>query len=190
MVEHFDFMLHKPVRCVSQFINNNRRKKTVLGDLYDFPEGTMAIGRLDADTEGLLLLTTDGKFSQEVRSNAYEKEYWVQVHGQVNELALRKLKEGVTITVGSEDYLTKPAKVELHTDVDAIPPNPRKDRDPRHGPKTWIKIIISEGKNRQVRKMTAAVGHPTLRLIRWRIGNITLKGMAASEVKVLNRSLL
>lgn len=187
MVEHFDFMMHKPVRCVSQFINNNRRKKTVLGDLYNFPEGTMAIGRLDADTEGLLLLTTDGKFSQEVRSSKFEKEYWVQVHGEVGETALQQLRKGVTITVGNEDYLTKPAKVELHEDLASIPPNPRKERDPRHGPKSWIKITIREGKNRQVRKMTAAVGHPTLRLIRWRIANLTVEALAPGKVVSFER---
>lgn len=190
MVEHQDFILHKPVRCLSQFVQNGKRKKKLLGDIYDFPEGTMAIGRLDADTEGLLLLTTDGKFSADVRSAKFEKEYWVQVDGVIDELALKSLQEGVEISIEGESYKTLPAKATLHDDIAQIPPNPRKERDPSHGPMSWIKLVINEGKFRQVRKMTAVVGHPTIRLIRWRIGNQTLGDLKPGEVKRLDRKEL
>lgn len=188
MVERQDFIIHKPVRCLSQFVQNGKRKKKLLGDYYNFPEGTMAVGRLDAETEGLLLLTTDGKWSQEIRSSKYEKEYWVQVDGRIDEPALDALRKGVDISVEGIVYHTKPAVVEIHQQVADIPPNPRKERDPAHGPMTWIKLVIKEGKYRQVRKMTAVVGFPTIRLIRWRIGNVTLAGVEPGQVKVLDRN--
>ncbi|SFT80272.1 23S rRNA pseudouridine2457 synthase [Lishizhenia tianjinensis] len=190
MVDHQDFIMHKPVRCLSQFVQNGKRKKKLLGDYYDFPEGTMAIGRLDAETEGLLFLTTDGQLSEDVRSSKYEKEYWVQVDGSIDDAALHTLRTGVEISVEGESYLTQPAKVEVHQELTRIPKNPRKERDPKHGPMTWLKLTISEGKYRQVRKMTAAVGFPTVRLVRWRIGGVTLEGLTPGEVKVLDRNSL
>ena len=95
---------------ISQFVNPAKRKKKLLGDLYDFPKGTMAIGRLDVPSEGLLLLTTDGKVSAEIRSHKYEKEYYVQVDGVITEEAVEKLKTGVEIGVKGEKYITKPGK--------------------------------------------------------------------------------
>jgi 23S rRNA pseudouridine2457 synthase len=95
---------------ISQFINPAKRKKKLLGDLYDFPSGTMAIGRLDVASEGLLFLTTNGKVSEEIRSNKYEKEYYVQVDGIINQEAVEKLKKGVEIGVNGNKYKTKPGK--------------------------------------------------------------------------------
>lgn len=167
---------------ISQFINNKRRKKRVLGDLYPFPLGTMAIGRLDAKTEGLLLLTTDGKESARIRSKEIEKEYWAQLDGEVTDSAIEKLQTGVLIKNEGVDYLTKPAKAKRITDVNRLQPSNFKIRDERHGPTSWISLTINEGKFKQVRKMTAIVGFPTLRLVRVRIGKIQLGSLKLEEV--------
>ncbi|TMM30698.1 pseudouridine synthase [Polaribacter aestuariivivens] len=180
-------MIHKPWGMISQFVNPAKRKKKLLGDLYDFPEGTMAIGRLDVPSEGLLLLTTDGKVSAEIRSNKFEKEYCVQVDGQITQEAIEKLKKGVEIGFNGKKYVTKPGKASMINDP-KFPLRSQKIRDERHGPTSWISITIKEGKFRQVRKMTAAVGYPTLRLIRVRIGEIELGNLevgAVKEVKTL-----
>ena len=159
---------------ISQFVNPAKRKKKLLGDLHDFPLGTMAIGRLDVASEGLLLLTTNGKVSEEIRSSKYEKEYYVQVDGLITQEAVALLKTGVEIGFDGKKYITKPGKAFLIDDP-KFPLRTQKIRDERHGPTSWISIIIREGKFRQVRKMTAAVGYPTLRLIRVRIGEIELE---------------
>jgi 23S rRNA pseudouridine2457 synthase len=166
---------------ISQFVNPAKRKKKLLGELYDFPEGTMAIGRLDVPSEGLLLLTTNGKVSEEIRSSKYEKEYYVQVDGILTNAALEKLKTGVEIGFSGKKYTTKPGKA-FTIDPPNFPLRSQKIRDERHGPTSWVSIIIREGKFRQVRKMTAAVGFPTLRLIRIRIGAILLDDLAVSGV--------
>lgn len=182
MIEkHRHFIIHKPWGMISQFVNPAKRKKKLLGELYDFPEGTMAIGRLDVASEGLLLLTTDGKISEEIRSTKYEKEYYVQVDGIITQDAVEKLKKGVEIGFNGKKYMTKPGKAFLINDP-KFPLRSQKIRDERHGPTSWISISIREGKFRQVRKMTAAVGYPTLRLIRVRIGEIELGNLKVSEV--------
>lgn len=178
---HRHFILFKPYGYVSQFVSETKKKK-VLGALYDFPEGTMAIGRLDEASEGLLLLTTDGKASELVRSSKVEKEYYAQVDGFIPEEALRQLREGIEIRTEKELHQTKPCKVRKLEKAPALPERARKIRDERHGPTSWVSITLTEGKFRQVRKMTAAVGFPTLRLVRARIGNMTIAGMAAGEV--------
>lgn len=179
-------MLHKPYGYLSQFVNNeNRRKnKRLLGELGNFPEGTMSIGRLDEKSEGLLLLTTNGKASQLIRGRKVDKEYWVQVDGIITKEAVEKLRAGVEITTRKQTYLTLPAKAEILDSIPNFPPSPRmRIRDDRHGPTSWVSITINEGKFRQVRKMTAVVGYPTLRLIRVRIGNMDLRDLAAGEWK-------
>ncbi|MGB0932778.1 MAG: pseudouridine synthase [Lishizhenia sp.] len=177
-------MLHKPVGAVCQFVPTAKRKKILLGDFYDFPEGTMSIGRLDADSEGLLLLTTDGKVSNNIRQKNIEKEYYVQVDGEITDEAIETLQEGVEIGLpGGKKYQTLPCKAKKVTDLSNIPPNQKKERDARHGPKSWASITVTEGKFRQVRKMTAAVGFPTLRLVRIRIDTYTLGDLNVGEVK-------
>lgn len=187
MIEkHRHFIIHKPWGMISQFVNPAKRKKKLLGDLHDFPLGTMAIGRLDVASEGLLLLTTNGKVSEEIRSSKYEKEYYVQVDGLITQEALALLKTGVEIGFDGKKYITKPGKAFLIDDP-KFPLRTQKIRDERHGPTSWVSIIIREGKFRQVRKMTAAVGYPTLRLIRIRIGEIELDNLEINGVKeVLN----
>jgi 23S rRNA pseudouridine2457 synthase len=173
---HRHFILHKPYGYLSQFIYEGKRKKRKkrLGELYEFPKGSMAIGRLDETSEGLLLLTTDGKVSEYIRSKKVDKEYYVQVDGIITQKAIEQLKKGVEIGFNGTKYLTKPCEANLIASVEHLPLENRHVRDERHGPKSWASITITEGKFRQVRKMTAAVGFPTLRLIRVRIGHIYL----------------
>ncbi|RTY87259.1 pseudouridine synthase [Flavobacterium sp. GT3R68] len=181
-MQHSHYIIHKPYGYLSQFIYELKRKKKLLGELYDFPAGTMAIGRLDEDSEGLLLLTTDGKVSEMVRSKKVDKEYYVQVDGIITQEAIDKIKKGVEIGFNGTKYITKPCDAFLVKEVPAFGTRGKKIRDERHGPTSWVSITVNEGKFRQVRKMTAAVGFPTLRLIRVRIGNVYLKDLQAGEV--------
>ncbi len=156
----------------------------MLGELHDFPAGTMAIGRLDEDSEGLLLLTTNGKTSEQVRSKKVEKEYLAQVDGLITEEAILALQQGVEIGLGrGVRYTTLPCNVYRLEEDPGFAERSRRIRDERHGPTSWVSITLTEGKNRQVRKMTAAAGFPTLRLIRVRIGEIRLKDMLPGAVQ-------
>ena len=178
---HRHFMIYKPYGFLSQFVYEQKRKKKLLGVLHDFPDGTMAIGRLDEDSEGLLLLTTDGKVSQAVRSKKVLKEYYVQVDGIITDEAIDLLKKGVEIGFDGEKYTTLPCEAKKIENPN-FEIRSKKVRDDRHGPTTWASITVSEGKFRQVRKMTAAVGFPTLRLVRVRVGNVHLNQMKSGEV--------
>lgn len=178
---HRHFMIFKPYGYLSQFVYEQKRKKKLLSELYDFPEGTMAIGRLDEDSEGLLLLTTNGKVSEAVRSKKVDKEYYVQVDGIITDEAIELLKNGVEIGFEGEKYITLPCQARK-IDNPNFEVRSKKVRDDRHGPTSWASITVNEGKFRQVRKMTAAVGFPTLRLVRVRIGNVHLNQMKSGEV--------
>ena len=304
--QHQHLKLYKPAKVLSQFVFNHRkrRNRTLLGEFVDAAafqnnntdnnNNLMAIGRLDEDSEGLLLLTTDGKVSKLVRGRMVEKEYWLQVNGQITEDALEHLRDGVQICIPSSKtssssptsssiighgrnrinsndsergvtgmtmYTTLPCRASrLETVVvenntmhdrtadDDLPPRrqnnnnmatKRRKRKFRgacnmcgntghkaleceqnsiidrnyeqqtkasafalppgispssrlpirdHGPTSWISITITEGKYRQVRKMTSVVGYPTLRLVRVRIGNFTLDGMKEGEVRILRQA--
>lgn len=181
-MKHRHYIIHKPYGYLSQFIYELKRKKQLLGQLYDFAEGTMAIGRLDEDSEGLLLLTTDGMMSETVRSKKVSKEYYAQVDGIITEEAVEKLKNGVEIGFNGKKYITRKCEAFLLTTTPGFAPRTQKIRDERHGPTSWVSITLTEGKFRQVRKMTSAVGFPTLRLIRVRIGNIHLNGLESGGV--------
>lgn len=153
-----------------------------MGELYAFPEGTMAIGRLDEDSEGLLLLTTDGKVSEQIRSKKVDKEYYVQVDGVITQDAIDEIKKGVEIGFNGTKYITKRCEARLIQEIPNFGVRGKKIRDERHGPTSWASITVNEGKFRQVRKMTAAVGFPTLRLVRVRIGNVHLNDLQSGEV--------
>ncbi len=187
---HRHFILHKPYGYLSQFVYELKRKKKLLGELHDFPAGTMAIGRLDEDSEGLLLLTTDGKMSEIVRGKKVDKEYYVQVDGVITQEAIDMIKEGVEIGFDGGKYKTKKCESRLITEIPDFGPRGKKIRDERHGPTSWASITVNEGKFRQVRKMTAAVCFPTLRLVRVRIGNVYLNDLKAGEVReIMNYEL-
>lgn len=186
--KHQHFIIFKPYGYLSQFTNNQtkRTNKKLLGELYNFPKNTMAIGRLDEHSEGLLLLTTDGKTSEFIRSSKVEKEYFAQVDGNITQEAIQKLKNGVEISTETGKYTTKPCLVFKLAQLPQLPKRAKKIRDERHGSTSWISITLKEGKFRQVRKMTAIVGFPTLRLVRIRIGTIHINNMIAGEVKEVN----
>lgn len=189
MPDHRHFIHHKPFGYLCQFVCELPKKKLV-GNLYDFPEGTMAIGRLDEQSEGLLLLTTDGQVSEHVRSRKIEKEYYAQLDGLITDEAVEQLKQGVEIGIREVKYRTMPCTVFRLENDPGFAPRTRKIRDDRHGPTSWVSITLTEGKYRQVRKMTAAAGFPTLRLVRIRIGNILLGDLKAGEVKEVDRFVI
>ena len=182
--EHRHFIIFKPFGCLSQFASNDSKQqsKIFLGSLHDFPEGIMAIGRLDEKSEGILLLTTDGKMSAHINSRKVEKEYYAQVDGDISTEALQELKTGVEIGFDGGKYKTKPCKAMKLEGAPDLPNRGKKIRDDRHGPTSWVSITLKEGKFRQVRKMTSAVGFPTLRLVRVRVGGIHINNMQAGDV--------
>jgi len=182
-MKHQHYLIHKPYGYLSQFIYELKRRKKLLGELYDFPLGTMAIGRLDEDSEGLLLLTTDGMMSEIVRGKKVSKEYYAQVDGIITQQAVDQLKGGVEIGFNGKKYTTRKCEAFLLNEIPDFPARTQKIRDERHGPTSWVSITLNEGKFRQVRKMTAAVGFPTLRLVRVRIGDIHLNDLKSGEVR-------
>ncbi len=143
----------------------------------------MAIGRLDEDSEGLLLFTTDGRASMEIRNKNIEKEYYVQVDGVIGDDAIEILRGGIEISIEGRKYKTLPCNVTRLEDEPLLPPRARNIRGAHHGPTSWISVTITEGKFRQVRKMTAAAGFPTLRLVRVRVGETVLGELKPGEVK-------
>lgn len=185
-MENAYYKIYKPYGYLSQFVNNqNRRKnKKLLSEIYNLSESIMAVGRLDEKSEGLLLLTTDGKFSNHITSSKIEKEYHVMVDGLITNEQIEILKGGVEISVNGKPYLTKPCDSELLKDTSHIVE--RFVRDEKHGPTSWLKITLKEGKFRQVRKMTAKIGFPTLRLVRVRIGNYYLEDMKPEDIKTIS----
>ncbi|AUC81487.1 pseudouridine synthase [Lacinutrix sp. Bg11-31] len=188
MNNHNHFKIYKPYGMLSQFASNStqQKRKRFLGELGNFPEGTMPIGRLDEKSEGLLLLTTDGKLSDYINSSGIEKEYYALVDGAITQEKIEELQKGVEIGFDGKKYQTKPCKVfKLESEPD-FPERSKKIRDARHGPVSWVSLTITEGKFRQVRKMTSAVGFPTLRLVRVRVGNIAINNMKNEEVRPIN----
>ena len=185
---HKHFKIYKPFGYLSQFESNakHERKKKFLGELYDFPQGTMAIGRLDKNSEGLRLLTTNGQVSYDICSRKIDKEYYVQVDGLITNEAIDKMQQGVEIGFKGIKYTTLPCTVFVLETSPQFPDRTQKIRDDRHGPTSWLSITLNEGKFRQVRKMTSAVGFPTLRLIRVRVGNITLDKLNSGAVIEVN----
>lgn len=186
---HRHFKLYKPYGYLSQFVTNQttRKNKKLLGELHPFPDGTMSIGRLDEDSEGLLLLTTDGYISAKITGNQVEKEYYVQVDGVITAEAVENLQSGVEIGIYGKKYITRPCKAYILPSSPNFPERAKKIRDERHGPTSWISITLTEGKFRQVKKMTAAAGFPTLRLVRMRIGNETAEGFDSGEVREVTK---
>ncbi|WP_439152384.1 pseudouridine synthase [Winogradskyella sp.] len=186
VIEHIYYKIYKPYGYLSQFVNRQtkRKSKKLLGDLFQFEENMMAVGRLDEKSEGLLLITTDGKFSNYITSSKVEKEYHVMVDGVVTASHIDKLREGVEISVDGKPYITKAYDSMLLNDTSHI--YDRFVRDERHGPTSWLSITIKEGKFRQVRKMTAKIGLPTLRLVRVRIGNYHLNDMEPGDKISIN----
>lgn len=171
-------LFNKPFGVLSQFTDRGTEtRRQTLSDFIDKP-GFYPAGRLDRDSEGLLLLTDDGKLQAQISDPKYKtpKAYLAQVEGEVTEESLSKLRAGVQL----KDGMTRPADAERISDPDLWPRDPP-IRVRKSVPDCWIKLTIREGRNRQVRRMTAAVGHPTLRLVRWSIGDWTAEGLKPGE---------
>lgn len=180
-MKHRHYIIHKPYGYLSQFKLAKQGKKRLLGELYEFAEGVMSIGRLDEHSEGLLLLTTNGKESARINGNQIEKEYYAQVDGLITDEAILSLQNGVEISIEGKKYKTKPCQAKKIEDPN-FPERSRRIRGDHHGPTTWVSITLREGKFRQVRKMTAVAGFPTLRLVRIRVGEIVLGDMKSGDV--------
>jgi len=174
------FALHKPYGFLSQFTDKLNRK--TLSNLKNIPKDVYPIGRLDMDSEGLLLLSNDKIIVDYLLNpkNSHEREYLTQVEGIPSSDDLTKFRTGLLL----ENKLTLSAKIEIVTSLNTserVPPI-RKRGDI---PVCWLRIVLTEGRNRQVRKMTAAIGHPTLRLIRVRIKNVLLGDLKPGEIREL-----
>lgn len=180
------FIINKPYGVLSQFTDDEGRK--TLSDLYDFPNDVYPVGRLDMDSEGLLLLTNDKELNHQLLNPKFrhEREYYVQVEGIPNAAAADRLRNGVVI----ENKKTLPAKFKI---LETPPPFPERVppiRERKSIPATWISLTLIEGRNRQVRKMTATAGYPTLRLVRVRIENIHLNGLQPGKTKELDNKII
>ena len=182
------FITYKPFGVLTQFSGEG----PTLASLGEFPKEVYPVGRLDKDSEGLLLLTDDKSLNHQLLNPrfAHQRTYYVQVEGIPTPEALAQLQAGVTIQVDGKSYRTKPAVVKLLAEAPTLP-----DRDPpirfrASIPDRWLALTLIEGKNRQVRKMTAAVGFPTLRLVRFSMEKITLDGMGVGEVRELSQDLV
>jgi 23S rRNA pseudouridine2457 synthase len=179
------FLLYKPFNVLSQFTDEGDKKG--LGSVFDFPKDVYPVGRLDADSEGLLILTSDTRLNQKLLNptNGHWRTYQIQVEGIVTDDDLSKLMKGVVIKVDGKEHYTRPAKAR-RIETPELPERFPPVRYRKTVPDTWIELSLTEGKNRQVRKMTAAVGFPTLRLVRVAIGNIRMENPASGKVVELD----
>jgi len=175
-------LFNKPFGVLCQFTDHDSRP--TLADYIDI-KNVYAAGRLDRDSEGLLVLTDDGRLQNRITSpkNKMEKTYWVQVEHAVTDQALQQLRTGVSL----KDGITRPARVRRIGEPAGLWPREPPIRQRKHIPTCWIELTLTEGRNRQVRRMTAAVGHPTLRLIRVQIGDWKLGDLKPGEYRRISR---
>ncbi len=178
------FIFHKPFQVLSQF-SAEGDKKTLFDFFPGISKNIYPVGRLDFDSEGLLLLTDDKTLTHQLLdpSFAHPRTYWVQLEGTITEDAIQQLQQGVTISIDGKKYRTKKAVAKILKEEPPVAERNPAVRFRKNIPTSWISLTLTEGKNRQVRKMTAATGFPTLRLIRYAIGNLTLDGIAPGSYK-------
>lgn len=180
------WMVYKPYKMLSQFAAI--KKKRTLADLpFNFPEGTHAVGRLDDNTEGLLILTNDKSITAKLMhpDQAHERKYWVQVHGKVGEETLIKLENGIDIILEGQIYHTLPCKAKIIETPSHIPP--RAHPVGTHFATTWIELILTEGKFHQIRKMCAGIGHQTMRLIRVSIEDLKITELIPGHIEEIKK---
>lgn len=186
------FAVYKPYRVLSQFsvpASEAATLKQTLKDFFRVPQDVYPVGRLDYDSEGLLLLTNDKDLNYRLLHPrfAHKREYWVQVEGAIGNAAVEQLGREMTIQVHGKPHQTKGAVAEKLSAEPPVPPRFPPIRFRRNLPVSWIKIILTEGKHHQVRKMTAKAGFPTLRLLRYRIEGVALDEMMPGDMKEYNR---
>lgn len=184
------FIIYKPYLVQSQFSPVDG--KQTLADFFDVPKDVYPVGRLDYDSEGLLILTNDKQLNHRLLhpSFQHEREYWVQVDGAITREAIQQLQNGITISIEGKKHQTLPAKVSVFENEPSVPVRNPPIRFRKEIPAPWIRMELKEGKNRQVRRMTAQVGFPTLRLIRYRIENITMEGLQPGDLVSMTRKQL
>lgn len=188
-MKHY-FIIYKPYLVLSQFTSPQGQQ--TLQHFFTVPKDVYAVGRLDHDSEGLLILTNDTTLNQRLLNPAFahERAYWVQVDGAITDEAILQLQQGVTIHVDGKMYTTKPCTAQRLPNDLAVPTRNPPIRYRKAIPAPWIELVLHEGKNRQVRKMTAKVGYPTLRLIRHRIGQLELGTMQPGDIVELPQKTL
>ena len=177
------FTIYKPFQVLTQF--TSQTGKSTLADYFKVPGNVYPVGRLDYDSEGLLILTDDVKINHRLLHplHQHEREYWVQVEGQVTKEAVADLCRGVSISIDGKLHKSQPVKASIFNTDPQVPERNPAIRFRKNIPTSWLSLSLTEGKNRQVRRMTAKVGYATLRLIRYRIENITLEGLQPGEMK-------
>lgn len=182
------FIIYKPFNVLCQFTSQDGRQ--TLKDYFSVPNDIYPVGRLDYDSEGLLILTNDKKLNHSLLNPAFthQREYWVQVDGIITQKAINQLQQEVDIVVNGKKYCTRKCIAEIFEKEPIVYPRNPPIRVRKNIPTSWLKLILTEGKNRQVRKMTAAVGFPTLRLIRYRIENCTVEGLQPGEMRVFKQT--
>ena len=186
-MDHQYFITYKPFQVLSQF--SPAEGKTTLAAYCRVPSDVYPVGRLDYDSEGLLLLTNDTALNHRLLhpSFRHEREYWVQVEGLITPGALSALAEGMDISIDGKSYHTQVCKASAFPDAPPVPERTPPIRFRQNIPTSWITLALTEGKNRQVRRMTAKAGFPTLRLIRYRIEQIRLDGLSPGDCLPLSR---
>jgi len=183
---HQYFAFYKPFQVLSQF-SKEGDKKTLADYFFSLPKDVYPAGRLDYDSEGLLLLTNDKQLTHRLLEPKYKhpRTYWVQVEGEPDETTVEKLAKGVSITIDGKPYHAA-AEASILTSEPKIPERTPPIRFRKNIPTSWLELTLTEGKNRQVRKMTAAAGFPTLRLLRYSIGGLTIDGLDVGGYRELN----
>lgn len=186
------FFLYKPFGMLSQFTPDHAGQITLADLDFRFPKNAYPVGRLDADSEGLLLLTDDKSLNFKLLNpnEHVAKTYWAQVEGLPSEADLDKLRHGVDIQINGQTHRTRPAKLHLLSTEPDLPPRVPPVRFRKSVPDCWLEITLTEGKNRQIRRMCAAIGFPVLRLVRvaigdWRLGAGELAELLPGQVRAL-----
>ncbi|MBS1916346.1 MAG: pseudouridine synthase [Bacteroidetes bacterium] len=184
---HRYYVIYKPYQVLSQF--TSQEGKQTLKDFFAVPNDVYAVGRLDYDSEGLLILTNDKQLNYHLLNPSFEheREYLVQVDGDISQPAVTGLQSSVEINIDGKFYKTKKCFAEKLITAPDVPERNPPIRFRKNIPVSWVKMILTEGKNRQVRKMTAKVGFPTLRLIRWSIEQITIDGLQPGEMREISK---
>ncbi len=189
VAEHKYFIFYKPYKVLSQFTSSDGRASL---SLFNFPKDCYPVGRLDYDSEGLLIITDDKSLNRKLLNPKFRhrRTYYVQVEGIPSLADLKQLSKGVEINIDGKIYRTLPAVVEALETEPNLPERIPPIRFRKNIPTTWLSITLMEGKNRQVRKMTAKIGYPTLRLVRYSIEKLNIDGFNSGEIRRINKDTI